>query len=114
MVCTANLTIIEPKSLESMPRGVLNLTVLTMDHKGHVTWPTNFDAVGRARLRKAARRQLEAMMADPLYPVDPLMEAALHQEGDSILDLDAVRQASAAQLAAQKAAKAARLPRRAA
>ena len=108
MVCTATLTIIEPKRLVSMPRAVLNMTVLTMDQHGHITWPTNFDAAGKARLRKAVRRQLERMTADPLYPVDPLMAAALTQEGDSILDLDAVRQASAAQKAQQQAAKASR------
>ena len=109
MACTAMLTIIEPKRQESMPFMTMVLSVLTMDQNGHITWPTNYDLVSRARLRKAARHQLTAMLADPLYPVDPSMSAALTQEADSYLDLAAVHAASAARSAALKVARATRL-----
>ena len=93
MACTAVLTIIEPKAAESMPHAVMMLSILTMDSHGTITWPTNYSVASRSRLRKAARNQLTLMLDDPLYPVDESMRAALTQESDSYLDLDAVRAA---------------------
>ena len=113
MACTASVTLVEPKRLETMPHITLRMTVLTMDRHGHITWPTNYDLDARARLRKAVRRQLKLMMDDDRYPVDRSMSSAMTQTSDSYLDLDAVRAASAVRSAAARDARAARLALRA-
>ena len=58
-----------------------------MDHKGHINWPTTFDAPTRAQLRTQFRVQLRLMLDDPMYPTDPVMEAAMTGVGS-----DSVRQ----------------------
>ena len=72
MVCgNVVLELKEPVKLERMPTMTLTFFVLSMDKKGHIVWPTNFDARTRAALRLQARALLQKMIDDPLNPVLP-------------------------------------------
>ena len=57
--------------------------VLTMDSRGHITWPTDFATATRAALRKQVRTLLKQMIADPLNPCDDSMSLALTGLGTS-------------------------------
>ena len=74
-----------PRRLEGMPTVELLFFVLTMNHKGEIIWPTNFEPRTRAALRNQARALLTKMLADPLYPIDPAMRKAL-TAGDAATD----------------------------
>lgn len=74
-----------PKHLGAMPTIEVLLFVATMDHTGHINWPTNFDADARAALRTQFRKHLRAMLDDPMYPVDPAMEAAMTGRGSDLV-----------------------------
>ena len=89
----------EPKRQGSMPTLTLSYFVLTMDKAGHICWPTKFNVNARALLRKLARRELNLMLQDPLYPIDPCMQLAMTQQGESYLDLAGVRAAAEARKA---------------
>ena len=65
---------------------VLTLTfgVLTMDNKGHIIWPKDFDAASAAQLRNQARALLQNMIADPRNPAGSSMVGALTGVGGSL------------------------------
>ena len=84
MVCgNVQIHLKEPKRFERMPTLALTFKVMSMDKNGHIIWPTSFDVLTRARLRKQARILLQKMIDDPLNPVDATMEPALTGEGTS-------------------------------
>ena len=74
-----------PKFQRLMPTVEILAFVATMDHNGHINWPTAFEAAARAQLRTQFRSHLRTMLDDPNYPVDPVMEAAMTGTGtDSV------------------------------
>ena len=78
MVCGAVLiSYREPKAFRAMGTLELKMFVLSMDHNGHILWPTKFGAKTQAALRRQARVLLQRMMEDPLYPIHPSMRGAL-------------------------------------
>ena len=103
-----NIRYREPRREGGMPTLQVSFFVLTMDRAGHIIWPTNFALKTRATLRLLARREVKLMLADPLYPIDPLMSNALSNESESYLSLADIRLA-AGQRASELAAERARL-----
>ena len=84
MVCgNVQIHMKEPISRERMPTLALTFKVLSMDKNGHIIWPTSFDTVTQAALRKQARTLLRAMIDDPLNPTDATMEPAMTGTGTS-------------------------------
>ena len=81
---TLTFTYVEPKKMEDMGTLVLAFMVFSMDHTGHIIWPSNFSDRSRAILRKSARSNLEMMLSDPLYPTHPDFAHALTEEGNSV------------------------------
>ena len=77
----------QPTKYRAMPTLTLRFFCFTMDANGHIEWPTNFSNTSRQLLRKLARRNLEQMLKDPEYPVDPSMRCALTQSSSSVLQL---------------------------
>ncbi len=52
-------------------------------------WPANYSTAAISMLRELARRNLNKMLADPLYPVDPSMRISLTRHGVVVCGLDA-------------------------
>ena len=75
----------EPVKQRAMPTLTIHFFVLSMDKNGHIIWPTNFDTLTSATLRKQARGLMKQMLDDPLYPIDPTAVAALTQSSSSLL-----------------------------
>ena len=61
----------------SMPQFKVTLGVLSMDKAGFITWPSDFDQIAKAGLRRQARALLKEMIEDPLNPVDDSWAPAL-------------------------------------
>ena len=86
-----------PKFQRSMPTVEILLFLATMDHNGHVNWPTTFEPSARAQLRVQFRAHLRLMLDDPKYPVNPAMEAAMTGRGsDSLREVPPKRRLVAA------------------
>ena len=75
-----------PKFQRSMPTIEVLAFVATMDHHGHINWPTTFDAPARAQIRTQFRAHLRTMLDDPSFPVDPVMEAAMFPRALAIIN----------------------------
>ena len=73
----------ESRSDKYMPKLSLTFKVLTMDDKGHITFPTEFSAPTQAALRLQARALLQKMVNDSLNPCNESMEPALTGTGTS-------------------------------
>ena len=69
----------------------LRFFVLTMDHRGRITWPAKFPERSRALMRKLAGIKLQAMLDSPDYPTHPAMASALTGVGDTFLTLQTSR-----------------------
>lgn len=97
----------EPMHSARMPTLTIDFFVLSMDHNGHIIWPTAFDERSKAALRKQARMLLQDMLDDSLYPVHPAFAAAMTQTSSSLLsNLQVQRRAerAASRAAASRAA----------
>ena len=81
---TLSFTYVEPKHEQDMGRLVLSFMVMTMDKTGHMTLPSVYSTRSQAILRKAIRADLQAMLDERLYPVHPVMRAALTGMGESV------------------------------
>ena len=66
-----------------MPVLKLIFKVLTMDAKGHITWPTTFTSTEQSAFRMQARALLRKMIDDPENPCDSTMEPAMTGVGSS-------------------------------
>ena len=79
----------EPKNYKGWPTMILRFFVLTMSHRGDISWPAKFTKEARALLRKQIRGKVESMLADPQYPIHSCMQQSLQQGGDTFLQLKA-------------------------
>ena len=79
----------EPKNYKGWPTLILRFFVLTMSHRGDITWPAKFTKEARALLRKQIRGKVESMLADPEYPIHSCMQQSLQPGGDTFLQLKA-------------------------
>ena len=85
------ISYIVPKRRMAFPILTLRYYVLTVDHNGNITWPTNFNTMAKGLLRKLARQKIDLMLKDEEYPIDPAMMNALTSQGhDTNLNLRAI------------------------
>ena len=86
MACGAvKVKFLEPKRFGRMPTLRISFFVMSMDHNGHVIWPTSFNPRTQAALRLQARTHLAAMLADSMYPTDPRMVTAMTGTSSALL-----------------------------
>ena len=60
-----------PKRWRAWPTLTLKFFMLTVDHRGNILWPTNWEPGARTLLKELARRKIEAFKADASYPIRP-------------------------------------------
>ena len=77
----------EPKRWNAMPHITMRYFVATASHQGHFNWPAKFTDMSRALLVKLARLNITEMLADPEYPIDPRMQAAVTSRTDKYYNL---------------------------
>ena len=73
-----------PRNERTPPVLTLTFGVLSMDKKGHITWPKDFDARSAAALRNQARALLQRMLQDPFNPVSHAMSGAFTGTGSTV------------------------------